>query len=70
MTDVDLGDVLEVLDPLVGPSMYQLTFSVYLVFLPKVPYRNVFAAFQYSSFCIHGFVMFFLPWVVTTSQSS
>ena len=60
MTNVDLGNVVEVLDPLVSPSVYQQGFSVYFVILPTVPYRSVFAAFQPSSFCIHGFVMIFI----------
>ena len=54
-TDVDLGNVVEVLDPLISPSVYQMRFSVYFVILPTVPYLNVVAAFQHSSFCIHGF---------------
>ena len=41
-----------------------------LRFLPSVQYRGVFAAFLYSSFCIHGFVMIFWPWIVITVQSS
>ena len=67
---VDLGDVVEVLDPLVSPSVYQLRFSENFVVLPSAPYRSVFAAFRCSSFCIHGFVMIFLPWVVTSFKSS
>ena len=56
---VNLGDVVEVLDPLFSPTVYQLRLSVYFVVLPSVKYRGVFAAFQYSSFCIHGFLMVF-----------
>ena len=70
MNNVDLGDVVEVLDPFVSPSVYQLIFSVYFVILPSVPDRSVFAPFLHSSFCIHGFVMIFLPWVVTTLLSA
>ena len=55
MTDVNLGDVVEVLDPLVSPTVYQLRRSVYFVVLPSGQKRGVCAAFQYSSFCIHGF---------------
>ena len=55
MTDVNLGDVVEVLDPLVSPTVCQMRLSVHFVVLPSVNYRGVFAAFQCSSFCIHGF---------------
>ena len=58
MTDVNLGDAVEVLDPLVSPTVYQLRLSVHFVVLPSVHQRVVFAAFQCSSFCIH--VFFFL----------
>ena len=44
MTNVDLGDVVEILDPLNSPSVYQLRLSVYFVVLPSVPYRSVFAS--------------------------
>ena len=70
MTDVNLGDVVAVLDPLVSPSVYQLRLSVYFVVLPSVHYGGVFAAFQCSSFCVHGFMMILLPRVVTTFLSS
>ena len=36
MTDVNLGDVVEVLDPLVSPTVYQLRLSVHFVVLPSV----------------------------------
>ena len=36
MTDVNLGDVVEVLDPLVSPTVYQLRRSVYFVVLSSV----------------------------------
>ena len=49
MTDVNLGNVVEVLDPLLSPTVYQLRRSVYFVVLPSVQYRSVFAAVQYSS---------------------
>ena len=39
MTDVNLGDVVEVLDPLVSPT-------VHLVVLPLVQFGGYFAAFQ------------------------
>ena len=55
MTDVNLGDVVEVLDPLVSPTVYHLRRSEHFVFLPSVQYRGVYAAFQCSSFCVHGF---------------
>ena len=70
MTDVNLGDAVEVLDPLVSPTVYRQRRSVYFVVLPSVQDRGVFAAFQYSSFCIHGFWMVLLPWAVTTFLSS
>ena len=70
MTDVNLGDVVEVLDPLVSPTVYHLRRSEHFVFLPSVQYRGVYAAFQCSSFCVHGFLMIHLPWVVTTFLSS
>ena len=38
MTDVDLGDVVEVLDPHASPSMCQLRFSENLDILPTVPH--------------------------------
>ena len=59
MTDVNLGDVVEVLYPLVSPTVYQLRLSVHIVVLPSVHKRGVFAAFQCSSFCIHVFFFFF-----------
>ena len=59
MTNVDLGDVVEILDPVVSPSVYRLRFSENFFVLPLVAYGCVFAAFQYSSFCIHGFVKIF-----------
>ena len=34
MTDVNLGHVVGVLDPLVSPSVYQMRLSVYFVVLP------------------------------------
>ena len=55
MSDVNLGDVVEVLGPLVSPTVYQLRLSAYFVVLPSVHYRGVFAAFQHSSSCIHAF---------------
>ena len=36
MTDVNLGDVVEVLDPLVSPTVYHLRRSEHFVFLPWV----------------------------------
>ena len=36
MTDVNLGDAVEVLDPLFSPTMFQLRRSVYFVVLPSV----------------------------------
>ena len=47
MTDVNLGDVVEVLDPLFSPTVYQLRRSVYFVVLPSVQCRGVFAAFLF-----------------------
>ena len=64
MTNVNLGAVVEVLDPLVSPTVYQLRRSAYFVVLPSVQFRSVFAAFQCSSSCIYGFVMIHLPLVV------
>ena len=69
MNDVNLGGVVEVLDLLVSPSVYQLRLSVYFVVLPssifEVNLRLVFVAPS----CIHGFMMILLPWVVTTFLS-
>ena len=70
MTDVNLGNVVELLDLLVSPTVYQLRRSVYFVVLPSIQYTGVIAAFQYLSFCIHGLLMSLLPWVVTTFLSS
>ena len=36
MTHVNLGDVVEVLDPLVSPTVYQLRRSVYFVVMSSV----------------------------------
>ena len=56
MTDVNLGDVVEVLDPLASPTVFQLRLAVHFVVLLSVHYRGAFAAFQCFSFCIHGTV--------------
>ena len=71
MTDVNLGDAVEVLDPLVSPTVYKLRRSVYFVVLPSVQCRGVFAAFQYSFLflhwwlfwwsCCHGLLPLFFP---------
>ena len=55
MADVNLGDVVEVLDPLFSPTVYQLRSSVYFVVLSSVQCRGVFVSFRCASFCIHGF---------------
>ena len=70
MTDVNLGDVVEVLGPPFSPTVYQLRRSENFVVLPSVQNRGAVAAFQYPSFCIHGFLMIHLPWVVTTFLST
>ena len=55
-----------------SPSIRPLpeTLGKHFVFLPSVQYGGVSAAFLYSSFCIQGFVMIFLPRSVTTFNSS
>ena len=70
MTDVNLGDVVWVLDPLFSPTVDQLRLSVNFVVLPSVQYTGVLAAFQCSSSCIHAFLMILLPWFMTTFLSS
>ena len=71
MTDVKIGDVVEVLDQLVSPTMHQLRRSIFFVFLPSVQYRGKFAAvFRCSSPCIHGFGMICLPWIMSTFSRS
>ena len=54
-TVANLGDVVEVLDILLSPVVYQLRLSVYLVILPSVQFRGVLAGFQYSSFAAMAF---------------
>ena len=67
MTDVNLGDVAEVLDVFLCSTVHQLGSSVDLVVLPSVQYRGEFAAgSRCSSSCIHGFGMICLPWVMST----
>ena len=64
------GDVIEVLDIRLRPSDRYLRRSVSFVFSPLVQYRGAFAAFLYSSFCIHGIVKIFLARIVTIFHSS
>ena len=42
MTDVNLGDVVEVLDPLYSPTVYQLRSAICFVVVPSVQCRRVF----------------------------
>ena len=70
MTDVNFGDVVEVLDPLYSPTVYQLRSSVYFVVLLSVLYRGVFVSLRCTSSCIHGFLMIHLPWVVSALSPS
>ena len=65
MTDVNLEDAVEVLDPLFSPTVYQSRSSVYFGVLPSVQYRGVFVSFRCSSSYIHGFLMIHLPLVVS-----
>ena len=55
MTDVNLGDVVGVLDPLFSPTVYQLRSSVYFVVLPSVHERGVFARVS--------MLLFLHPWL-------
>ena len=65
MLDVNRGDVAEVLDVRVSSSDRHLGSSVYFVFLPSAQYRGVVAVSPYSSFCINGLTMVYLPLVVS-----
>ena len=65
MTDVNLGYVVEELDPLFSPTVYQLKSPVYFVVLSSVQYRGVFVSFRCTSFCIHGFLMIHQALVVS-----
>ena len=69
-TDVNLGDVVEVLDPLFSPTVYQLRSWVCFVVLRSVQYRGVFVSFRCSSSCIHGFLMIHLSLVVSALSPS
>ena len=51
MIDVNLGDVVEVLDPLFTPTMFQLRRSVLFAVLPSVQYRGIFVG---CGRCSHG----------------
>ena len=61
MTDVNLGDVVEVLDPLFSPTVYHLRRLVYFVVLPSVQNRGVFVSFRCPSSGIHGLLMIHQP---------
>ena len=41
MTDVNLGEVVEVLDPLFSQTVYQLISSVYFVVLPSAKKKSM-----------------------------
>ena len=56
MTDFNLGDAVEVLDPLVSTSVYQLRLSVYFVVLPSVHYRE-------RCICGVSVLLFLHPWL-------
>ena len=55
MTDVNLGDVVEVLDPRPSPTVRQLRSPENFVVLSSVQKRGVFVSFRCPSSCIHGF---------------
>ena len=57
MTDVNIGDAVEVLDPRLSPTVRQLRSSVYIVGLPSVQYEGVCVSLRCSSSCIHVFLM-------------
>ena len=44
--DVKVRDMVEVLDPLIGPMLCQLRCSVDFVSLPPIPYRSVLVLFR------------------------
>ena len=71
MTDVNLGDVVEILDLLISPTVYQLGLSVYFVVLPSVQQRGVICRVSVLLF-LHPWLSddLFLPCVVTTFLSS
>ena len=54
-TDVNRGDVVEVLDMRLSPIYGQLRSSVYFVVLPSAQCRGVVAASSCPSFCVNGF---------------
>ena len=53
MTDVNFGDAVEVLDPLVSPSVYQLR---HFVVLPSVHYRE-------RCICRVSVLLYLHPWL-------
>ena len=62
ITDVNLGDAVEVLDVFLNPTVHQLISSADLVVLPPVQCGGEFAAvFRCSSSC-----MICLPWIMST----
>ena len=65
MLAVNCGDVVEVLDVRLRPSDRHLRRSVCFVILPSAQYRGVSAASSYSSFCVNGFCMVYLPLVMS-----
>ena len=70
MIDVNLGDVVEVLDPLVSPSVRQLRLSVYFRLFAIGPVNRCIRCVSVLLFVHPWFLMIHLPWVVTTFLSS
>ena len=70
ITDVSLGDVVEVLDVFLSPTAHELRSSADLVVLSFCHRSNteinLRSFFRCSSSCIHGFGMICLPWIMFT----
>ena len=68
--DVNRSEAVEALDVSFSPPDRHLRSLVYLVVLPSAEYRRMVATFLCSSFCVNGFRMIFLPWIVSVLSSS
>ena len=61
MLDVNRDEVVEVLDVSFSPPDCHLGSSVNFVVLPYAEYRGMVAKFLWSTFCVTGLCMVFLP---------